>query len=65
MLHREMEIVPDRGSDERKGTLSLKFLVSVCQTKYTLSAEEWRVHDGVCSSRRSERKGGAVQVIML
>ena len=33
MSHREREIVTDRGTSERKGMLSLKFLASVWNTK--------------------------------
>ena len=36
MSHREREIVPDRGTSERKGMLSLKFLASVWNTKYAI-----------------------------
>ena len=34
--HRDREIVPDKGTNERKGALSLKCLASVWNTKYAI-----------------------------
>ena len=51
MSHREREIVPDTGINERKGALSFLHLVRV--RKVRLSAEERRVRDGMYRSRRS------------
>ena len=36
MSHREREIVPDGGANERKGALSLKCLESVWNTIYVI-----------------------------
>ena len=36
MSHRETEIVPDAGSSERKGALSLKSFTSVWNAKYAI-----------------------------
>ena len=34
MSHREREIVPDGGTNETEGSLTMKCFVSVCNTKY-------------------------------
>ena len=36
MSHRETEIVPDRGSSDRKGALSLNSFASVWNAKYAI-----------------------------
>ena len=52
MSHTERENVPDGGTDERKGALSLRQF-GIRNTR--LSAEERIVRDGMYSTRRSER----------
>ena len=65
MSHTERESVPDGGTNERQGVLSLKFLASVWNTKYAIISKGVDSVFGMYRSGRSDMEGGAVQVITL
>ena len=67
MSHRERDIVPDGGTSETKGALSLKFLASVWNTKYAIVSREaesawWDVEFKVRTVRRSSASDRTVLV---